>query len=480
MQARGRASSISPADGLPRTGFPGYDRFIEALAATRELPGIYPDDLTAKARKRALREVDSGYMRTAANLTREACTEWGDVYGVLGSISEALFGLPQKWQGPEPVVDALRGDANRPGLADVIIPETEAAAIMRAAIPFGVGLGRLRRIEVNGHTLRQLSAWDNEHLRYEWATDTWHVATNRGSEWRAVEDGEWVLFLPYGDKFPWKRAPWKALTLAYVLSRDAWFQRSRYAQVIAPTRVGRSSEGSIEEHREAFAAFLRNVQFDNWIVLRPGEEYDVKGISGSDNTAQVFANIIDWARRTAITTIKGETVTTDGGKGFASDETQERMSSAKMRFYARAWSRFESEIFSWAAYDLTGRHARVVRTYDTKTPADALSQIDAIDKLGKALVSLDSGLRTAGLRPSKNSISVLVRSVGVDVEDVPATSAPTVSIPFAPTDIARMVLVDEGRGSLGLGPLPDGKGQRFINTDGEPQEQGDPQPQEAP
>lgn len=423
---QGRSTNVQkrlkalPSDVLARTGFPDFDRFLDALAATRELPGYHPESLTAKDRKNALREVNSGRLRNAAILTREACTEWGDVYGVLGTITETLFGLPQKWQGPDAIVDALKGDETRPGLAETLIPETEAAAVMRTAIPLGVGLGRLSRVDINGTPMRRLHAWDSEHLRYDWASDTWQVATNRGNEWHDVTEGEWVLFLPYGDKYPWKRAPWKALTLAYVLSRDAWFQRSRYGQNITPTRVGTTSNESSEEHRKAFAALLASAQFDTWLMLRPGETYDVKGVSGGDQSVKVFADIIDWARRTAITTIKGETVTTDGGKGFSSDATQERMSSAKMSFYARAWSRFESQIFSWAAYDLTGKHARVVRTYQTATPSDALERIKTLDAFGDALGKIAPGLKTVGLRATQKSVTSIMQSIGVDVESIDA------------------------------------------------------------
>lgn len=460
-QSRPRTDGTPAADVHARAGFPEFERFLDALRATRELPGYYPETLTATDRKNALREANTGNLRNAAILTREACTEWGDVYGVLGTITDTLFGLPQKWQGPEAIVDALRGDDERPGLADALIPETEAAAIMRAGIPFGVGLGRLSKFTIGGRDMRRLNAWDSEHLRYNWASDTWQISTNLGVEWHDVTEGEWVLFLPYGDKYPWKRSPWKAITLAYVLSRDGWFQRSRYSQAITPTRVGTTSQDSNEAHRQEFAALLAAAKFDTWLMLRPGETYDVKGVSGGDRSVEVFASIIDWARRTVITALKGETVTTDGGKGFASDATQERISTAKMSFYARAWSRFESQIFSWAAYDLTGQHARVSRLYQTATPEDALSRIKVLEAVGSALDKNEAGLKTVGLRLTKKTAADIMRSIGAEVEDLPAATA-AAKIDFAPTDIARMVTKDEGRASLGLPALPEGRGKDFI------------------
>jgi len=428
-----------------------------------------PQALTVDERRRAIREVDSGRLQKAAALTREACTEWGDAFGVLASITETLAGLPYVWQGPPDLVDALRGSPDKPGLADILIPETERAQIVKVGITLGVGLGRLSPIKVGCRKMRRLKHWDSEHLRYEWSSDTWSVSTSKGPEWRDVEEGEWILFLPYGDTYPWKKSPWKAITLAYTLSRDAWFQRARYGQVIAPTRVGETSEGSTEAQRQVFASLLANAVFDNYLVLRPGEKYEIKGVSGGDSTLAVFAQADDWARRTLITALKGETVTTDGSPGFSSGSVQERISGAKMGFYARAVSRFEGEIFSWAAHDLTGEKTHVIRTADTRTPADSATKIKTLDDLGKALNSLDAGLKTFGFRPTADSIKALAEGVGIEVEPLPLSSAPAAKIDFAPTDIAKMVTKDEGRASLGLGALPEGKGQEFIAPDAAPE-----------
>jgi hypothetical protein len=466
-----RAGARSPtfADEFKaRTGFPPYDRFLAAVSATRELPGLAQIAVSVAERKRAKEEANGGSIARAAALTREACTEWGDAFGVLSSITETLAGLPQVWQGPRHLVDALKGAPDRPGLADEVVPETERDAILKEGIPFGVGLGRLSRITVGGFKLRALKHWSSENLRYDWTSDTWFVRTNLGPEWVAAEDGEWILFKPYGGTYPWKRAPWLAITLAYTLARDAWFQRARYGQVIAPTRVGTVSEGSTEEQRQVFASLLANAAFDNWMVLRPNETYEVKGVSGGDRTLEVFAQADEWARRTMITTLKGETVTTDGAKGFGSDAAQERISRAKLAFYGRAWSRCESEIFSWFAYDFEGEKAHIVRTYDTSTPADAATKIKAIDDLGKALDSVEAGLKTVGLRPKQESIVALANSVGIEVEALPTSSAPATKIDFAPTDIAKMVTKDEGRASLGLPTLPDGKGEAFIADETDP------------
>lgn len=423
--SRAGASSSPFADEYKaRTGFPPYDRFLSAFHATRELPGLAQVAVSVAERKRAKEEANGGQLQRAAALTREACTEWGDAFGVLSSITETLAGLPQVWQGPRHLVDVLKGTPDRPGLADEVVPETERDAVLKEGITFGVGLGRLSRISVAGVTLRALKHWSSENIRYDWASDTWFVRTARGPEWVAAEDGEWILFTPYGGTYPWKRAPWLAITLAYTLARDAWFQRARYGQVIAPTRVGTVTEGSSEEQRQAFASLLANAVFDNWLVLRPGETYDVKGVSGGDRTLEVFAQADDWARRTMITTLKGETATTDGAKGFGSDAAQERMSRAKLAFYGRAWSRCESTIFSWFAYDFEGHHAHITRTYDTRTPADAATQIKAIDEFGKAMSSLASGCKAVGREPKQSSIDALAESIGIELEEIESPAPP--------------------------------------------------------
>lgn len=472
--------SIDP-DPKHRTGFPPFDRWIEAWRGAHEMPGLYPEALDPKERMRALRDASFGSLRKAAILTREARTEWGSAFGALSTVTESLLAKPQIWQGPPELVNVLRGTSERTGIVDKLIPETEEAEVLKTAVTLGVGVGRLSRCEIRGRTMRSLTAWDAEHLRYEWQPDVWRIATNRGEEWRDIEEGAWVLCLPYGGKFPWKRAPWKAITLCYTLARDAWFQGSRYAQSVHPVRVGKANESSNSKQRTSFIEYLKAARFDPWLLLRPGEEFDIKGTTGGDNMTAIFEQIDARCRREVITCIKGETVTTDGGKGFASDSTQAEISADKMAFYARALARFETEILGWAAYDLAGVDpwsVGITRTFDTTTRASRLADIKALAEAGAALEKVTAGAKGIDYQPVLSSVLGTFAALGWPLEPVPldANALPEQAFNGAQVSAAAAIVAsvasgqtprDAGIGQLkGLFNLTDQQAQSMMGAAG--------------
>lgn len=441
-------------DPRHRTGFPAFDRWIEAWRGVHEMPGLYPEALDPKERMRALVDAHQGQLRRAAILTREARTEWGSAFGALSTVTESLLAKPQIWRGPPELVAALRGTPQRRGIVDDLIPEAEEAEVLKTGITLGVGLGRLTRIDIKGTPMRRLGSWDAEHLYYEWQPDVWRVHTQRGDEWRDVEEGAWVLFLPYGDRYPWKRAPWKAITLCYTLARDAWFQNSRYAQAVHPVRLGRANESSNAKQRQSFIEYLKAARFDPWLLLRPGEDFEIKGVSGGDRMIDVFAGIDSRCRREVITCIKGETVTTDGGKGFASDATQAEISADKMAFYARALERFETEILGWAAYDLAGvdpSEAGLSRRFDTTTRAARLADIDALAKAGDALAKVKDGAKAIDYQPRVSDVLGTFSALGWALEPVPADAN---AIPEQAFNGAQVTAMSAIVAAVATGQLP--------------------------
>jgi hypothetical protein len=458
------AANLDTCDPDPkhRTGFVPFDQWIAAWRGAHELPGLYPDALDPKERVRALQDAHRGQLRRAAILTREARTEWGSCFGALSTVTESLLAKPQIWQGPTELVAALRGTPQRRGIAEELIPETEEAEILKTAITLGSGLGRLSRYETHGHVMRRLSFWDAENLYYEIEPEVWRVRTRRGDEWRDVEEGAWVMCLPYGDRYPWKRAPWKAITLCYTLARDAWFQGSRYAQSVHPVRVGRANESSNKKQRDSFIDYLHAARFDPWLLLRPGEEFEIKGVTGGDRMTEIFAQIDARCRREVITCIKGETVTTDGGKGFASDATQAEISADKMAFYARALQRFDAEILGWAAYDLAGVDptcAGVSRLFDTTTRASRLADLEALSKAGEALQKVKDGAKAIDHQPRLSDVLGTFQSLGWHLDPVPpnANAVPEQAFNGAQVTAMSAIVAEVAAGKLprdaGIGQL---------------------------
>ncbi len=91
-------------------------------------------------------------------------------------------------------------------------------------------------------------------------------------------------------------------------------------------------------------------------------------------------------------------------------------------------------------------------------------EVDAkqLGDMAKAVKEMSDGLKAVGLRPTSGSVQKIVEALGVDVEPLPVGDAPAVKLELAPTDVARVVKVDEARRSQGLPPIGDERGQLTI------------------
>lgn len=442
--------------------------------ALRELPPRSLVDRSAAERKRAVEATYGGRLYDAAILTEAACAEDGVISGVLKTITYGIPALAENWRGPEDVVRALQGTEQQPGDARRVVPLSERADMMRDGITLGAGIGRLLPRDHAGRRFRVLERYSPRNLTYLWSEDRWMLQTLHGTvkiappgvaladdELRAgvkvAGDGEWCLFLPYGAKFPWLKAPWLFLTLAYVLARDAAFLRSRHAEVYGPTRVGKVTDQYYEEHRQELAALLEQMRADNWLVLPPGTDYEVKGISGTDQSSTMYESIQKWAREQVEIGLTGNSVTVEGGKGFSRGDPQARIASHMLAFYGGAWGEFEcGQVWPWYAADNVGHRHEIERYPVTGLPEDRLAEADAMRADADALQAIGAALKEHGLRATAESVAARAGRHGLKIEPLPKTSVTAAKVELAPSDAARCVKKNEFRAGVGLPPVPEG------------------------
>lgn len=79
------------------------------------------------------------------------------------------------------------------------------------------------------------------------------------------------------------------------------------------------------------------------------------------------------------------------------------------------------------------------------------------EQFGKAI----EVAKTVGLRPTTESSKETFKTLGIDVEAIPQAQT-SVKLDLAPTDVAKVVRVDEARTSQGLPPIGDERGQLTI------------------
>lgn len=469
-------------------------------AGVLELPTRAVSEYTLAELGSALSDADSGRLRRAADMTRAAINYSGTISGILDTITGGTLSLPLSFVGgDERVRRALEGE-NGHGEFAKLYPRAEAKRVMAWGVTLGVGLGqfvdRKRRGVVEPpaatapilaepladgsfrvppqamrptralgeHDTPQLVAWDPRWLRHQWHDDTWHLQTARGEIKIDPGDGEWCLFTPYGQRKPWEYGKWGYLVLDFIFMRDGMFDRSRHSQMLAPVRVGVVPEGTTEAQRKKYARDIESMRRHAWFVLPPGLEYKI--VESTGNVRQVYREMIEDSVADVMIGLTGNRVLVDGSSGFNKGDFQQRVSASMRGFYAQTWCDHEHDhgIRPWTQCNYpTAEAPRSVR--ETDPPEDKDAKIKRIGELGDSLIKLDSGLSRLGMElHDDEGIARLVDEVsGLKIRRKPAGAVTVSKIDLAPTDIAKVVKVNEARASQQLPALADERGEKMIS-----------------
>lgn len=510
--AQGRATLL--ADSLERRG----RRDLGPLGLNViELPSRPNSEYTLEELGCAIEQVHGGRLTRAADLTRAAITQWGFLGGVLATITSGILGLPRTLVGGSPEVRAaLEGDDDHDSEYDVLFPRSETQNVMAWGYTLGVGLGQfvdprratylppepgqpligqeqpdgsfmvqprapLSQRPVGANRTPSLLAWDPRWLRWQWWDDTWWLTTAAGEIEICPGDGEWLLFTPYKRVRPWEFGAWMALDLAFVMGRDGVFDRGRHAEMLAPVRVGTVPEGTSEPQRREFARQIREMQRFPWFTLPPGLDYKVISVSGNDITA-VYKAMVDWAEGDVMVRLTGNKVMVEGSPGFSKGDFQQRVTASMRQSYASDWSDCaRNQGISWWSADNYPGHVPARVEYNTDPPEDKDAEIARLGALGDSFGKLESGLDKIGFElADDDGIAALIeKTCGLKARRKPKTAVAVAKIELAPTDIAKVVRVDEARASQGLPPIGNDRDALMISeldaAPGAPQEAAMPQ-----
>ncbi len=422
------------------------------------LPTRPQSEYTVKARQRAVEETFMGRLRLASDIMRAALNDSGIISGLTGTISHGILGLPLALQGDPEMISCLLDQDGSPGEFGRMFPESEAAQVFTDGIILGVGLGQMiykSDRAIGDREVPTLRWWNTRWLRQDPYSRQWFLMTRDGEIEIHPGDGEWILFRPYSEIEPWENAPWKFLTLAFVFGRDAAFDRQRHSEVLAPARVMRAVKSTTKEARAKAKRKLERMQRDNYFVLPQEWEYEIKESTG--RVADIYRMIIEWATRDVEIGLTGQTVTTEGNKGFSEGTIHQRIARDKLRFYAGAWFRCvrDQYLVHWGAIN---HGTRIVPTggYNVDPPEDILAKAEALTKWGESLEALADGADRHGVEVDPQWVIEEGQRRGVRLRVKPAKSPSIAALTFAPDDLANFVTVNEARLSQGLSAIPDG------------------------
>jgi len=457
---------------------------------------------------------DNGNLAGAAKLMRSARKD-GVYSGVLSTRTGGLVRLPKRFRGNPEIIAALeQGHEETRSTFDEMFPATELALLAADGVELGVGVAEL--VEVEGRQHRLMVRLDPEFLYYRWSDNQWLYRSIAGMLPITPGDGRWILHMPGGRMSPWQHGLWRAIGRAYIRKEHASFYRDNWqAKLANSARVAVAPQAASQEQKESWFHSVMGWGVNTVFGMTPG--YDVKLLESNGRGYESFRQTIADQNQEIIIAVAGQTVTTDGGAGFANADVHKSIRADLIKETADGLAHtintqglpiYIVEVFGDDALD-----SGVIVEWDVTPPKDraaeatALTQAagamkaltDALAQHGLALdanamaitfgvpvatedseeneetqasveVSLAQALDLAtqkGMQPTSATVISIADRLGVKLEQIDQKEAQPLDLSLAPTDAAKIIKASEGRRSMGLPPFGDARDEKTITEMGE-------------
>ncbi len=425
-------------------------------------------DWTPEQVASAILQADSGNLTKAADLCERLMCD-ARIRGILATRTYGMFGLPVEFHGPENQVEALKGTEDDPGQWWTLHPESELARFTGWGIMLGVALAQRvpqKERAVGAPDVPTIRVWHPRWLRFQFGTgegfpDKWFLMTAQGEIEIHPGDGQWILYCPYGESRPWAEGAWRALAEAWILKQYAKHDRARFTEVAgSPVRVGTAPQGASEKTRKGWQRQLRSMGRDTSMVLPAGYDFKAVSINGTGN-AEIFDSSIHLSNEDIAITLTGQLVTTEGTAGFSSGDIHERIAHELTKSTAEslATTLHNQSLKPWAGSNYGTTEQVAYGTWDIDKPEDKKAKAETIGAFADAVSKANGVLASAGKRVN---VIEMGEDYGLELEDLPTTKETAPNIPLAPTDVAKVVRVDEARAGAGLEPWGGDDGQLTV------------------
>lgn len=366
----------------------------------------------------AIRLADEGWLSKAAQLMRAARAD-GVLAGVMSTRTDGLVRLPKRFVGHAGARDALeRGHDETRSVFDEMAPATELALLARDGIELGIAVGEL--VEVEGRAYPVLVRHSPEFLRYRWDEARWYFRSVAGELPITPGDGRWVLHTPGGRQSPWQQGLWTALGGAFVRKTHARLHKDNWeAKLANPARVAVAPQGATEPQKQSWFRAVMAWGVNTVFGLTPG--YDVKLLESNGRGWESFDRTIEDSNREFVLAVAGQTVTTDGGTGFANADVHKSIRADLIKGTADALAfTVNTQILPQFILRLFGEEALAegcTVEWDVTPPKDHLQAASALTALGSAISTLDASLAPHGMRVDART---LIERFGVPFDVAPA------------------------------------------------------------
>lgn len=356
-----------------------------------------------------LADVEAAELAADAGSIAQAAALWSAarrdavVAGLLSTRTGGLVRLPKRFLGDAEIIGSLElGHHAETGVVrsafDEMCPPQEIALLAADGIGCGVGVAEL--VPVEGRDYPVLVRLDPRFLVYRWSENRWYFRSFMGLIPITPGDGHWVLHTPGGRNAPWQNGLCWALGRAWVRKTHAALHRDNWeAKLANPARVAKSPAGASDEQRrgwfERVAAWGVNTVFS----MPPG--YDVALLESNGRGWESFTKTIEEQTREIQIALAGQTVTTDGGTGFANADIHKSIRADLIKETADGLAyTLNTQCIPAFVLNRYGEDALTrcpVMSWDVTPPRDMKAEAEAMNTAGMALKMLTEALEPHGV-----------------------------------------------------------------------------------
>lgn len=419
-------------------------------------------------RTEAIESAVAGDLSPGALLWKSICTD-GTFMGVLGVYSAGIVSLPRKWRGnPDLISQLMLGSESVRSVYDEMVPPDQSELMLQDGKGMGVAVGEM--VPVPGRPYGVLRRLPPEGLRYRWSSNmgSWFYASSTGLIPITKGDGRWVLWEPGGtDAAPWERGAWIYASRAYINKEHAILEQANFCRTLAnPAILTTTPQGASETDRTSWFQAFANWGM-NMVASAPVPGYDAKVLEIQGQGFRAFKDMIDAANQELIISVWGTNVPVTGGAAFASTDLFASPKDVLTKRAARSWDHLvNTQILpAWtiATAGLDALEGSPCVETDATPPKDATAIAQSWVTVAQSIRQVYEVATLAGVRPKAESVrDLLFRQTGLEFEELPAGTKPAVKLQLAPTDIAKVVRVDEVRVSQDLDPIGDERGDKTL------------------
>jgi hypothetical protein len=460
---------------------------------------------------------DNGDLELASMLYRSMRRD-GVFAGLLSQCTDGLVRLPKRFFGDPAQCAELEPHNGSRSVFDEMFPPQELALLAADGRMLGVGVAEM--LPVQGRDYPVMCRLDPQWLRYRWNEGRWYYMSVTGPIPVTPGDGRWILHVPGGRIAPWNSGMWQACGRAWIHKEHALSFRSNWeAKLANPARVGEVPQACNDEMQQAWFQKIAAWSVDTVFVTKPG--YSVKLLESNGRGYESFRQTVECSDNEYMICLAGQVVTTTGGTGFANADIHRSIRADIIKSIADSLSYTintqglpvwvllhygEAALTTRATveWDVTPAKDRLAEANTLVTFANALNlATDAHARYGKALdieqldnefgvpcvtggatggatpgTETPSGtvttsmtptdlsvffeiMKSVGLVPVVSSIEQIAKSMGIESQPISAISSDS-RVQLTPTDVAKVVTVDEARASQGLEPIGDDRGNKTV------------------